>query len=513
MHKMQTGAMLRSPQAWPAPATLVVLFAAAQIVVWTLAPALTHRAPPLDVVEGYMWGREWVIATYKHPALPSWFLELSRVATGVTGWPAYLVSQLFIAATFGLVFLLGRDMMGPARAAAGTLLLAGVTYYTWPTPEFNHNVAVAPFWAGVALALWRAVERRSILWWMLLGAFAAGGLYAKLSAALMLAPAAAWIVFDSRARACLATPGPWLGLAVFAILVTPLAAWLIAHDFAPLAYAAQRSAARPMTHLPLFLLDTAANLAGMVVMLAIAGLVGPRRGTPGGDVPQQAASDVDAQAQRFLLYFTLGPLVLAVVAGLLSHAGLKTAWGSSMFNLAGLLAIALTAERYTPAALRRIAIGAAVFLVVVPIGYAAAVKIDAHRPFYGGMRVNWPQRAIADRLGSIWTSETGQPLRIVTGDAWIAGLVGLTNRDAPSIFTNADTVLSPWITRSRIEREGMLIVWQAKTGDVPPRLLPLLATSKTGEEKFDFSPRKGQRELVVGYAIVAPKQPSPRLGP
>ena len=95
-----------------------------------------------------MWGREWVIATYKHPALPSWFLEASRVLTGgATGWPAYLVSQLFIAATFGLVFLLGRDMMGPERAAAGTLLLAGVTYYSWPTPEFNHNIAAAPFWA------------------------------------------------------------------------------------------------------------------------------------------------------------------------------------------------------------------------------------------------------------------------------------------------------------------------------------------------------------------------------
>ena len=90
----------RAEQVLQSPAALVSLLIVGQIVAWTLAPALTHSAPPLDVVEGYMWGREWVIATYKHPALPSWALEASRLATGAVGWPAYFVSQLFIAATF-----------------------------------------------------------------------------------------------------------------------------------------------------------------------------------------------------------------------------------------------------------------------------------------------------------------------------------------------------------------------------------------------------------------------------
>src|SRR5438046_2732050 len=105
------------------PRALVGLMIIYQIGAWTLIPSLVHRALPLDVAEGYMWGREWVLATYNHPALPSWILEISRLATGTVGWPAYLVSQLFIAATFVFVFLLGREMLGPERAAAGTLLL------------------------------------------------------------------------------------------------------------------------------------------------------------------------------------------------------------------------------------------------------------------------------------------------------------------------------------------------------------------------------------------------------
>jgi len=55
------------------PGALVATAAALQVVVWTITPAIINSAPPLDVVESYMWGREWVLATYKHPAMPRAF--------------------------------------------------------------------------------------------------------------------------------------------------------------------------------------------------------------------------------------------------------------------------------------------------------------------------------------------------------------------------------------------------------------------------------------------------------
>ena len=73
------------------PTRLVAVLCAVQIVLWTLIPALTSLALPIDVIEGYLWGREWVLATYKHPALPAWVLEISRIVTGQIGWPAYLL--------------------------------------------------------------------------------------------------------------------------------------------------------------------------------------------------------------------------------------------------------------------------------------------------------------------------------------------------------------------------------------------------------------------------------------
>ena len=503
--------MSRSPEtkerAWPAPAHLVVLFGASQIVLWTLAPALTHTAPPIDVAEGYMWGREWVIATYKHPALPSWFLEGSRLLTGTTGWPAYLISQLFIAATFGLVFALGCDLMGPERAAAGTLLLAGVTYYMWPTPEFNHNIASTPFWAGTVLMLWRAVERGRVICWMLMGLFAAGAIYAKLSAIFLLVPVVAWMLLDGPARARLGTLGPWLGLAVFTMLVIPLAIWLAQHDLTPLRYAARRSLGLPVYQLPLFLLDTTANVAGVVAMLMIANMLGPGAGPAvRHDRWQATEAAISARAKHFLLLFTLGPLAFAVLAALLSHAGLKTAWGSSMFNTAGLLAIVLTAARYTRAALQRIALSAALLLIVVSLGYAALVKFDAHRSYGYSLRVNWPQRTMAERLAKVWARNTDQPLRIVAGNPWLAAVVGLNHKDTPSILTNGDLALSPWISLPRIEREGLLAVWDAGNKNIPTALLPLVDTALQGEERFGFGGGEGGHEVRIGYAVILPKR-------
>ena len=387
----------RLDQVLQSPTALMALLVAGQIVAWTLAPILTHRAPPLDVVEGYMWGREWVIATFKHPALPSWVLEASRIVTGAVGWPAYLVSQLFIAATFISVFLLGREMTGERRAAAGTLLLTGIAFYAWPTPEFNHNVAETPFWAGLPWALWHAVERRRIGWWALVGALGAGGLYAKLTTALLLATLAAWIVWDARARQCLATPGPWIGLAVFAALAAPLAIWLFAHDFLPLRYAAARSG-QEGGGIAVFLFSVALNLVGMLAMLAIAGLIWPwRRFFAGNHVKEPPLAPVAPRALAYLMVVTTGPLLIAIVAALVSGSSLKSAWGSSMFNFAGVLAVALTSARFDSTALRRIALSAAFALIVVPIGYAVAI---AAGPMRAGapVRVTWPQAAISQRL-------------------------------------------------------------------------------------------------------------------
>ena len=109
-------------------------------------------------------------------------------------------------------------------------------------------------------------------------------------------------------------------------------------------------------------------------------------------------------------------------------------------------------------------------------------------------------------MSGIWARETHHPLRIVSGDDWIAGLVGLTGKDDPSIYTEGDRVLSPWITPKRLEDEGMLIVWDANTNRIPDQLRSLVASQPAQQERFKWPLSAGHSDLVIGYAIIAPQQ-------
>jgi 4-amino-4-deoxy-L-arabinose transferase-like glycosyltransferase len=477
---------------------LVGALCAAQVVGWTLAPTLANDALPPDVLEGYMWGREWVLGTYKHPALPSWGLETSRILTGAVGWPAYLVAQIFVAATFVFVFLLGRDLLGTARGAAGTLLLTGVTYYASYSVIFNHNIAQAVFWAALPWALWRAVHDGRVFWWVLVGALAAAGLYAKLWFALLLLSLAGWMLWSPGARRCLATPGPWIGLGVFVAGVTPLMVWLLAYDFAPLRYAAKRGTGGTA----LFLANTALNLVGLPLMLAVAGLLAVRW-RPGDKLARVLAgaerpSTTDPVLQ-YLMVVALGPVTFATLGALAGGFKMKYTWGIPMFSHLGLLAMALLPGWLDRDRLQWIARSAAAVLVAGPLGYASTKGAD------------WPQSAIAARMGEIWARETGNlPMRIVAGNYWTAGIVGATAESRPSAFTDGSFNEAPWITLQRIESQGMLVVW--KRNALPPGLEPWVAGRTIGHEEFVANSQRRGR-LLLDYVIVAPKaQRSTNIG-
>jgi 4-amino-4-deoxy-L-arabinose transferase-like glycosyltransferase len=466
-----------------------------QTLCWTLAPALSHDAPPLDVVEMYAWGREWVVATFKHPNLPGLVLEPTRLLTGQTGWPAYLVSQLFVAVTIWAVFALGRELMDAPRALAGALLLTGIYFFSWVTPEFNHNVAQMPLWALVMLMLWRAVERNHWRDWLLLGVFAGLSIWAKYSSAILLAIAAIWMLWDTRARARLLGIGPWLTVLSGALVVAPQAAWLVENDFAPFAYAARR--AEGEWYAPFeFLIVLGLDHLPMLIVLAAAGMFGAQSAC--------APAPPDQRAQRYLLLMGLGPALLTASGALLGGAGLRSSWGAPMVALSGLIAIALLSPRFDAARLRRIAIGAVVLIVGISTLYFAHMAVGAHvtgEPLRG----NWPQAAMSRALERAWASETGNaPLRVVAGDIWTAGLVGMSDRAPPSVLINGDYAISPWVSEAEVARCGALVVWP--DDDEPPATLQALARDHAGGAATLRYPRASNAPpLIVRYAIIPPQ--------
>ena len=486
------------------PGAVLAVFLAAHCFIWTLVPILVHDGMPMDVVEGYAIGREWVIGTYKHPAMPSWLLEVSRWLTGAVGWPAYVLSSSSVIATYAFGSLLGRDLTDGRRAAAGALLLSGVLYFSWVSPEFNHNVLQMPFWTGVIFALWRARRTGFTGWWALVGALAAGGIYAKLSTAVLLVVLMAYIGWDPKCRASLRVPGPWIGLGVFLVLAAPLANWLIDTNFQLLDYAEARAGSGRAGNVVLFLWKQIASSAGLLLLLALAAVRWhvPLIDTRNDD--RQIPIAVSDDAARFIAAVYLGPIALMVFCAAITGAGLKGAWGTSMLSLTGLACIMAAGRYRIPLALHRIAAGAFVLLLAIPVAYAASVRLS-DRFSKSPPRVAWPQQEIAARFQKIWWERTGQPLRIVAGDLWIGGMVATLAQDRPALLIEGDLGRSPWLDRAKLEKHGALIVtW---------RRLPMLlqhdfphvrALGVESSEVFHVDFGRQGRDLTVYYIIVPP---------
>ncbi len=467
---------------------------ALQLLTWTLAPALGHRAPPLDVVEMMVWGREGVVATFKHPNGPGLVLEAMQQLFGSAMWLPYLVSQLAVVATFYCVFLLGRELLGSAHGLAGSLLLSGLLYTSLASPEFNHNMLQMPLWALLILALWRAVHSERLLWWVVLGVAGGLSLWAKYFSGLLLLTALGWLLWAE--RGCFRRSGPWLALLCSVLVASPQLYFLWSSDFLPLSYAHNRVVSADTW--PNFLLAQMAAHSVLLAMAAATGLL--RRGSTVAPITHP----VTRRARFFLSWMGLVPVLLVVLLGQFGSIGLKDRWGIPMFCLSGLLLLVWLPGRLDVLALRRLSAIACVLLVLLPCVYTARIALIPSwrdKPTRG----NYPQAIIANRFQSLYTQRTGgRPLRLVAGPIWEAGLIALPTEGA-SVVIDGSTLKSPWVSAEQLAA-GALAVWPA--AQEPNESLAQLmvargvTTSDWGTEIFPWSPRPNAQQMAFAYAII-----------
>ncbi|HEY4249750.1 MAG TPA: glycosyltransferase family 39 protein, partial [Roseomonas sp.] len=432
-----------------------------------------------------------------------WLLAFGYDLFGTHLWVSLLLAELCIAAAYIFVFLLGRDLMGARAALLGTLLLPAVAHFTLDALRYNHNVVQLPLWIGFCFCLWRASGSERLVWWILTGAIAALGLYAKFTMGLVIAFGALWIMLDAEARSRLRGRALYVGLLVFVVLLLPLAMGLGATDFVALTWVARESAHRGIAggH---FLRDV-----GKTVLFMALGLIGgmaasrvPLRWT--APLPDPAAEPaIASRAFVFLLLMGGGPMLLTLAMAMVKPARLE--WAAPMYSMIGLLLVALAirirprAARWARAGLRHAVLALVASLAV--LGHDATADLQ-DRAAGHIQKIMWPSAEIAARFDRIWQTATAQPLRIVGGGSWVAGTVGLLSTGHPSLFTNLDPELSPAVTEPRLEQDGMLVLWNDDSAWRPDG--DLIARFPHGREVFTVGPKAVP--VAVNYLLVAPDQ-------
>ena len=219
-----------------------LVYAICLCLLYALVPTLTFPGPPLDVVEGFAWGRELQLGYTKHPPLQAWLLEATYRLTDGHYVGGYWLSALSTGFGYLFIWQISRKLGLSGWQAFWAIVLTSVTFYfTLPMPEFNPNILQIPIWSGMILLFLRAQQEGRLIDWLLLAVLAACGLYAKYFVALLIGTMGLYTLVFADARRLVLTIGPWLCVCVCSVLLVPHVFWLLDTDFLTIQYAASRS--------------------------------------------------------------------------------------------------------------------------------------------------------------------------------------------------------------------------------------------------------------------------------
>ena len=159
---------------------ILITFLFFHLLIWTLIPSITNINLPLDTIEALAWGSSLDWGFNKHPPLSAFAVEIFYQIFGNQDWAYYFLSQIFVASSFFIIFKISQDFLSdPKHSLISVLLLEGIYFYNFTTPEFNVNVCQLPFWALTVLYSWRGIKYNKTSDWLLFGIFAALGFLSK----------------------------------------------------------------------------------------------------------------------------------------------------------------------------------------------------------------------------------------------------------------------------------------------------------------------------------------------
>lgn len=475
-------------------------------VFWCLVPILGHHSPPLDVIEMHTWAAAPQLGYYKHPPLPAWIIYLSEAIFGVNRLALFLPSALSITLTLAAVWPLATRFFGSRRALIALFLQATVAYYHLFSPDYNHNVAQMPFWAGALCAAYFALRLGHARYWLAFGLLLGLTALAKYSALFLLAALFLLVLWEKEARAHLNLKNLALaGTATLAVLWAHLW-WLWINDLAPLHYARERVA------------ELAANASWAERFTSYLGMQVLVHGVPlllalwlywraaaGSETQITEAAAGSQFNRRFLLVAGLGPFVLTLVVGL-SGGFLHPMWASAMFPLSGLLLVYWAGAASERLWGRGWLLAWVLLMSVFGALYAAKNTTAWHSLSGKYTRATYPGPELAAELDARWQQAfPGKPLRYIIGTPWEAGVASFFSKYQPQIVIDADLRISPWASVEQIDRCGAITI-SSDVLDLVPELDDYWPDIEA-QERFVLSPaRRGSfPQLGMHWALIAPQ--------
>ncbi|MBI3420086.1 MAG: glycosyltransferase family 39 protein [Proteobacteria bacterium] len=471
-----------------------------QVLSWTIIPALVQPNAPLDVIEGFAWGREWPLGTYKHPPLAAWMQEAIYHLLGTCPLGYNFLNALCTGIALWAVYRTGWLLAGKAQGLLAAALAQSILYFNLLSAQFNPNVLQLMFWALGGYAFTHALIREKLKYWLLLGVVFALGLYGKYEMGLLGLIFAAFLLLHPQGRKSFATPGPYVALFTTVVLFLPQLLWLIQNDFLPFSYAVNRAKVSknavdqvfyPLRFLGAQLADFLPALIGSALLL----------------LPLNKTQARPSLKKDLLFWLAFIPLAFLVTLALVAGRHLKDMWGMPFLSFIPLWLITHFSLRWDR--LRIFAIywgGIFVLTLALFVGNLTFAIPWGFKPPRG----HFPGQELSTLIHQEWHKKTPSPLVYVVGDTWLAGNVAFYSREKtgrPHVWIDADTAISPWIDPQKVKKTGAVLIWN---GSQPPEWLSHFPKARRQKAfELQWKPGGKAKPVEIGWALL-PAAPASR---
>ncbi len=385
------------------------LFLFSHLLLWTLIPSLSNTNLPLDTIEALAWGSNLDWGFSKHPPFSAFAVEIFFKVFGNNDWAYYLLSQIFVLISFFIVWKFSNEVLeDKTHSLLSVLLLAGIYFYNFTTPEFNVNVSQLPFWALSVYFFWKGINLNKFIDWTLFGVFSALGFLSKYLFIYILIALLIFFIFNFK-KYKKSLKGYFLSILISLILIIPHLIWLFENNFVTIFYGLNRSGISEFSifnHLkyPLELL-----LKQIVILIPFFFMI--------LTILKKLKLKVNTQNKeiRFLLFINLIPILLMLTTSLLLGAKIRTMWMTPFYLFFGTLFLFIFKNSIDTKRLKRFYYTFLFFFILSPFVYLAVSLTDNTK------RTDFPGKEIGRLVQNKWDDNFTNEIKIVIGDEWYAG--------------------------------------------------------------------------------------------
>ena len=391
------------------PSNIFFLLLIVHLLIWTFIPSLTNQNLPLDTIEALAWGSNLDWGFNKHPPFSAFAVEIFYKIFGSQDWAYYLLSQIFVVIAFFAVYKFSEEIFNNKKLALlSVLLLEGIYFYNFTTPEFNVNVAQLPFWALTVYYTWRCIKYDKTTDYVFLGLFAGLGILSKYLFIYLIIGIKLVFIYFLRKGKKIKFSHYFIAGPITLLILLPHLIWLTENNYITITYGLQRTggAGDFLDHLiyPIIFLGKQIGLL-IPFLLMFFFLI------------KKIKYKINLKDEKlvFLLLVTIAPIFLMLLTSMIMGVKIRTMWMTPFYLFAGTFIIYIFKSHINLNKLKSFASVFIILFIFSPFTYAYISITQTDK------RTDFPGKQYAKQIQKAWDEKYNSKINYVLGDEWWGG--------------------------------------------------------------------------------------------